>query len=495
MAANEFVILPRSGLFSAGGSASDTLLRALPQARSTLAPMTARSALGPNRDVNVIDSVRENGPKLVRLDDAAAQAANAPSSPVRALPVVVYELPRLRAAAPLAAPAGAGHAATIEVVEAATGAPLAGADVIAFDSFAAKTGDQGVTDSAGRVVLRLGAPAIDRLYVYTATSHWGAFRSGIAITPGALRVPVQRVALPYVDGVRRYYAASRFNPGTGVTVGVIDTGVGPHPDLRILSGRNTVTGEPAGDFADWHGHGTHVAGLVGASGGGATGVRGVAPGIGIRAYRVFGNGAGGATNYAILKAMIMAATDGCDIINLSLGGGPYDAIVEEAIGDARQNGMLVVVAAGNDGRKPVSYPAAYAGATAVSALGHEATYPADAVAAGDVDRPPTSPADPKEFIAGFSNVGPQIAVTAPGVGVLSTLRGGGIGPMSGTSMAAPVAAGAAASLLSQKAAIWSMPRGPARSAAIETLLQTSCVRRGFTPIFVEGFGLPDPAKV
>jgi len=141
----------------------------------------------------------------------------------------------------------------------------------------------------------------------------------------------------------------------------------------------------------------------------------------------------------------------------------------------------------------VSYPAAYAGATAVSALGRIGTFPAGSLEQADVMASPAG-SDPDEFIAAFSNVGPQIAVTAPGVGVLSTLPGQGFGPMSGTSMAAPVAAGAAACLLSRDPVIFGMARTRARSDAIERLLLATCVKRGFGAVF-EGFGLPDPTAV
>jgi subtilisin family serine protease len=294
--------------------------------------------------------------------------------------------------------------------------------------------------------------------------------------------------------VRFYYGNSRFDPATGVTVGVIDTGVGPHHDLNVVSGRNTVTGEPAAAWQDWFEHGTHVSGLIGASGTPPNGLRGMAPGVPIRAYRVFGKNAQGATNYAILKAMIFAATDGCDIINLSLGGGPNEPIVEEAISDARDQGMLVMVAAGNDGRQPVNYPAAYAGSTAVSALGREGTYPVGSVASAEALRPPNSTVDAAEFIAEFSNIGSRVALTAPGVGVLSTLPNNAYGPMSGTSMAAPVAAGAAACLLSRDPAVFALARDRARSDAIEKLLQSHGAKRGFGLVF-EGYGLPDPNQV
>ena len=210
---------------------------------------------------------------------------------------------------------------------------------MSFDDFIARTGTAGVTDGTGRVALALPTPTIDRLYAYSAPSHWGAFRAALPIG-GVIRLDIESVSLTYRDALRYYYGASRYVPATGVSVGIIDTGVGPHADLNILSGRNTVSGEAASDFHDWNGHGTHVAGLVGAYSVSGTGLRGVAPNIELRAYRVFGAHSTGATNYSILKAMIFAGADGCDIINLSLGGGPYDTIVEEAIREKLQRTKL-----------------------------------------------------------------------------------------------------------------------------------------------------------
>jgi subtilisin len=501
---DEFILLPREGLV-ARDAATANILAALPRAVSTGPSVSASLSQHGGGALEILDTAMETGPKLVRMAAEDAEVINRTSTAMRVVPVVTYTLPDVRpermhpriATTPAGIHPLAGTAFTVTCSEAGTNAPIAGADVIAFDNFAQLTGDQGKTDATGSVSLTIQGNTIDRLYVYTAETHWGAFRRNVPVVGGAnIQLSIDPVSLTFVDAVRHYYGASRFVPATGVVVGVVDTGVGPHGDLNLLGGANTVTGEPATAIDDWYGHGTHVAGLIGSNGTPPSGLRGVSPGVGVRAYRVFGQGAEGATNYAILKALIRAALDQCDIVNLSLGGGPADTVVEEAIADARSQGMLVVVAAGNDGRKPVSYPAAYPGATAVSALGRDGTFPVGSVHDGDRQRPPNA-TDPAEFMASFSNVGSQIAVTAPGVGVLSTLPNNRHGPMSGTSMAAPVAAGAAASLLSQNAATFGLPRNAARSQAIQNLLYMTSAKRTFTPNgpIYEGFGLPDPAVV
>ncbi len=490
-----FILLPKDGI-RAFDAATRSLLLNLPAASST--DVALESAFEPAGDeaISVVDSINEDGAKLVDMSAEAAERTNTSSAPVRAVPLVFYDHPSPQ---PLPVVSSATMMSTptvnveIECTDAVSGGPVRDADVVAFTDFDARRGASGATGANGKVRLQLENQGIERLYVYPPDGYWGAYREALSTTSDH-KIDMQPVDLSFNDSVRRYYGSTGFNSATGVKVGVIDSGVGPHGHLNILGGANTVTGERNGDWHDGDTHGTHVAGLIGAMGTPPSGLQGVAPNVGLYSYRVFGQGARGASNYAILKAMILASQDDCDIINLSLGGGPADSIVFEAVQDAREQGMLVVVAAGNDGRRRVNYPAAYDGATAVSAMGREGTFPAGSLEEADVIRPPASMSEPREFVAGFSNIGPEVAVTGPGVGTLSTLPRDSYGPKSGTSMAAPVVAGAAASLLSQDQSVYNMPRGRMRSNAIERLLQSSCVKRGFGQNF-EGYGLPDPSAV
>ena len=309
---------------------------------------------------------------------------------------------------------------------------------VAFTNFSLRQGAQGLTDPNGEARLNLNAAVIERLYVYAPAGYWGAYRADVAVN-SPIVLDLTPVDLAYQDCLRFYYGASRFDDQVAVKVGIVDSGVGPHGDLNLdtASSRNTVTGEPSGDFHDGGSHGTHVAGIVGSGGTPPGGLRGMAPGVELVSFRVFPVH-GGASNYAILKAMIYAADAQCDIVNLSLGGGPPDPIVREAIDDARDQGMLVVAAAGNDGRQPVSFPAAYNRVIAVSAMGREGTFPAGSLDEADVLRPPSSTADADEFIAARFRIKAWKSTARDRASAsCRRCRTTPFGPMSGTSMAAP----------------------------------------------------------
>ncbi len=504
---HKYILLAEDGVMAAGEPAS--LLGQLPQPKSMESPESVSLGAADGREVTVIDTVHPEGPRLVEADAEIAAAVNGAAAPLRMEPLVKFAAPdpRLRAyggAEPGEGGVGVVPAPAVQVkitcVDADTGAGIEGARVVAFTDFAAAHGGEGTTNASGVVVIKLAKTAIERLYVYAPESglaYWGAFQFSVDGS-APVTVPLTPVDLTYVDGVRYYYGNSNFDAERGVVAGVIDTGAGPHDDLNLIGGINTVTGEPAGEYSDPQGHGTHVSGLIGSAGTPPSGLRGLAPGVNLRAYRVFPQPPEPgvetyASNWAIMKALLQATADECDLVNLSLGGGPHNPVIEKAVGHARDHGVLVVIAAGNEYRSPASFPSAYPRATAVTAMGRRGTFPAGSVDDGSVAQKPEG-TDSKEFLADFSNVGQEVTVTAPGVGDLSTLPGNRFGPLSGTSMAAPVACGAVACLLSLDASVYGMARDGSRSQAIEALLTANCRSLAFGEIY-EGKGMPDPATV
>jgi len=490
----QFVLLPVRGLRAASEHAAMQrffLSLAAPQPGASLAAIGLR----------VVDSIHEDGAKLVEIAPGAISALRAQQFGARLAPVRYYRTARAARQAVEEAPKKAASAARIvlKVVSSKDGSPVAGATVVAFIDFQKRIGAQGVTGKRGEVGLSLGAArrTLERVYVYPGMGFWSSLRRGFDATSGA-EIALEPIDPSAPDVVRHFYGNAADGAGNGVTVGVVDTGIGPHPDLVVDGGRNTVVGEDATDFTDNGAlHGTHVGGIIASRGKAPTGVRGLAPGVRLRCYRVFGKKAESASNYSIAKAVDAAVSDGCDLINMSLGGGSPDDVLRAAIEDARAAGSVVIVAAGNDGG-PVSFPASDSMALAVSAFGRKGTFPAGTTESGDAAAPYGT--DKANFFASFSNRGQEIDLTGPGVGVVSTVPGGdaagrglaaarhGLGVMSGTSMACPAVTGRAAFILAGRPDLLSLPRGEERSSAMAHALLQSAAPLGFGPLF-EGQGM------
>jgi subtilisin family serine protease len=240
-------------------------------------------------------------------------------------------------------------------------------------------------------------------------------------------------------GLVRIGAPAAWDAGTGsrsVTVAVTDTGVqADHPDLApnvVSGGRDFVAGDD--DASDEQGHGTHVAGIIGAVGNDGRGVSGVNWNVGLLPVRVLDASGRGTT--ATIASGFRYAAGRARIVNASLGGGANDPMLEAAIADAPET--LFVVAAGNSATnndaQPI-FPCAYPEPNVICVAATDAT----------------------DSLAYFSNTGrTTVDLAAPGVSILSTWRDGDYYSASGTSMATPHVAGAAA-------LVWS--RNPALTAA------------------------------
>ncbi|WP_248963900.1 S8 family peptidase [Sphaerisporangium perillae] len=233
----------------------------------------------------------------------------------------------------------------------------------------------------------------------------------------------------------------------GVDVAVIDTGIQlTHPDLNVYTAgaKNCSTGSSANDG---NGHGTHVAGTIGALDNG-DGVVGVAPGARVWPVRVLNNSGSGTLSSVICGIdYVTAHASEIEVANMSLGatgaddgncGNSNNDAMHRAICASVAAGVTYAVAAGNETDNAANHvPAAYDEVITVSALADFNGLPGGGAA-------PTCRSDVDDTLADFSNYGADVDVIAPGVCILSTWKGSAYNTISGTSMATPHVAGGAA---------------------------------------------------
>ncbi len=259
------------------------------------------------------------------------------------------------------------------------------------------------------------------------------------------------------------------NAGSGVKVAVIDTGIDyNHEDLsaNVKGGISYV--DYTNDYMDDDGHGTHVAGVIGALDNNL-GVIGVAPQVDLYAVKVLDyNGSGYEDDVA--NGIIWSQNNAIDIVSMSLGADVHMPLVESAVNSAYSNGVLIIAAAGNDGFKrptydTVDYPGRYDSVVAVAATTQ----------------------NNKRAVWGAwssSSTGWDVEVSAPGDQILSTYYDNRYATMSGTSMATPMVSGVAALVLNANPDF--------SPTEVRERLQETAIDIGSTGVDVEfGYGLVD----
>jgi len=269
-----------------------------------------------------------------------------------------------------------------------------------------------------------------------------------AVVPDrTLRIQAQTLptGINRIDGELSSTVSGNGSGTVNVDVAIIDTGIGPNSDLNIVGGTNCVGGS---SFNDDNGHGTHVAGTVAARDNTA-GVVGVAPGARLYAVKVLNAQGSGSISQIICGIDWVTARAGTiEVANMSLGGqSPFGSFsgcsssfdpMHPAICRSVQAGVTYAVAAGNSAANANNFvPATYNEVITTSALADFNGQPGGGAAS-------TCRADQDDTFADFSNFGADVDLIAPGVCILSSAPNGGLATFSGTSMASPHVAGAAA---------------------------------------------------
>jgi subtilisin len=261
--------------------------------------------------------------------------------------------------------------------------------------------------------------------------------------------------------------------GSGVRIGIIDSGCDhSHPLLRhVTQGKDfTASGIETGWNQDYLSHGTHCAGIINALNTGQ-GIVGCAPGAELHMFKVTPGGR---------VSDLLAALDECiarelDLINIGVVSEGFSELVSQKLHEARRAGIACIAAAGNT-CGPLAFPATVPGVLAVAAIGSLNEFPTDSSHA--LSAIPQLMGSDGIFVASFSGAGPQVAISAPGVAIVSTVPGGGYMAADGTSASAAHVTGLAALILAHHPLFreeFFKVRSEQRVHALFELIRTSAV--------------------
>lgn len=402
------------------------------------------------------------------------------------------------------APAGLQHAvgftATFKVT--AHEVPVEDAEVCIVGSSSLT---QGVTDRQGELQLGVSGelPATIRaLYINPRADFWSVWIPEPAINPSGENVITVTPLHSTFSGFPKHqlvgwgHKAMKIEQlppsyrGKGIKIGIIDSGIATgHSALRgqVKSGYDATMKSQQGWDEDAIGHGTHCAGIICGRSPSGSGIHGVAPEAELVVCKV----SPGGSYSSLLEAFDFCIAQQVDVIHVSVTGPEPSQILEQKIMQAKQLGIACIAAAGDSGDS-VEYPASSPNVLTVGALGKQGEFPAQSYHALSMG----GFAAPSGFFSpNFSCFGPQVAVCAPGIAVVSSVPPDNFAPRDGTAVAAAYITGLAALILAHHPEF--QPQGvfSTRTAfRVERLFQL--IRQSAQPIqlgnpFKVGAGLPD----
>jgi subtilisin len=367
---------------------------------------------------------------------------------------------------------------------------------------------QALTDETGTASLTFFGGSLEEiqtLFIRAAANHWDRVIPAPKLSSGTNTVKLRPLSESYpgFPGTRLLGwgqrlmgidpAAGRFT-GAGVRIGIIDSGCDiSHPLLQHLKhGKDFTAGSTDRSWTqDLASQGTHCAGIIGASGS-KQGIIGCAPEAELHVFKVIPDGR---------VSDLLAALDECieremDVIHIGVVTDGFSELVSQKLQEARQKGIVCIAAAGTAGGTPVFPAGLPGGAIAVAAIGKLKEFPADSSHVLNIV--PQLIGSEGLFASRFNGSGPQIAVGAPGIAIVSTVPGGGYLAADGTPAAAAHVAGFAALVLAhhplfQQEGVFTV-RTEQRVQALLELIQASAVPYFLDPQYA-GVGVPDLSRV
>ncbi len=367
---------------------------------------------------------------------------------------------------------------------------------------------QALTDESGTANLTFFGGSLEEiqtLFIRAAANHWDRVIPTPRLSSGANTVKLRALAESYPGfpstrllgwGPRLMGidpTSGRFS-GAGVKIGVIDSGCDTaHPLLQhVKHGKDfTASGTERSWTQDFASQGTHCAGIISASGS-KQGIMGCAPEAEVHVFKVIPEGR---------VSDLLAALDEClerelDVVHIGVVTDGFSELVNQKLQEARQKGIVCIAAAGTAGGSPLTPAGLPGGAIAVAAIGMLNEFPADSSHVLNVV--PQLIGSEGLFASRFHGPGPQIAVGAPGIAIVSTVPGGGYLAADGTPAAAAHLTGFAALVLAhhplfREEGVFTV-RGEQRVQALLELIQASAVPHFLDPQYV-GAGVPDLSRV